>query len=365
MTEQLSIKKFGPISDIKIEIRKVNILIGNQGTGKSTVAKLYTILNDIFFIADFSLFSEKLKDFGLQDYVSKATYIYYISTEFEIEYKAGKFKLLNPKRNFLASLKQLPKIIKKSDDFATDYLLDSFIFKSILQKNKYIPAERVIISTISNSLYSFLRYDINIPKYLLDFGSLYEKSSNDVKEISFDFLNLKFNKEKNRPATIILSNGKKIKLSESASGFQSLIPLLIVLNSTDGFVIEEPELNLFPETQYLLIKYLMNKKLHTNSERKLITTHSPYTLTSLNNLLQAYNTGTKRGNGNKVSKIIPKEYWINPNDVSAYVMNSNGKCESIMDRSEGLIEPDKIDSASSLINFEFDELLRIELGAKK
>ena len=44
MSETLTIRNFGPIKDMTLELRAVNILIGDQGTGKSTVAKLLTVI---------------------------------------------------------------------------------------------------------------------------------------------------------------------------------------------------------------------------------------------------------------------------------------------------------------------------------
>ena len=44
MKETLHIKNFGPIKEVKLELGKVNVLIGDQGTGKSTVAKLFHII---------------------------------------------------------------------------------------------------------------------------------------------------------------------------------------------------------------------------------------------------------------------------------------------------------------------------------
>jgi predicted ATPase len=38
--EKIIIKNFGPIEDAEIEIRKVLVLIGEQASGKSTIAKL-------------------------------------------------------------------------------------------------------------------------------------------------------------------------------------------------------------------------------------------------------------------------------------------------------------------------------------
>ena len=42
----LTIKNFGPIKDISLNLKKVNLLIGTQGSGKSTIAKVLSIMND-------------------------------------------------------------------------------------------------------------------------------------------------------------------------------------------------------------------------------------------------------------------------------------------------------------------------------
>ena len=41
--EKLYIKKFGPIHEAEISINKTTVLIGEQGSGKSTIAKLYAL----------------------------------------------------------------------------------------------------------------------------------------------------------------------------------------------------------------------------------------------------------------------------------------------------------------------------------
>jgi len=50
LEEKLIIKNFGPLKSIDIAIKKVNILIGNQGTGKSTIAKVLSFVKDVSFI---------------------------------------------------------------------------------------------------------------------------------------------------------------------------------------------------------------------------------------------------------------------------------------------------------------------------
>jgi hypothetical protein len=53
------------------------------------------------------------------------------------------------------------------------------------------------------------------------------------------------------------------------------------------FVVEEPEQNLFPNTQCQLMYHLLSCLNHGKAHRAVITTHSPYILYALNNCLLA------------------------------------------------------------------------------
>ena len=48
--EKLIVRNFGPLKDINIELKSFNLLIGEQSSGKSSIAKLLTILNDKNFL---------------------------------------------------------------------------------------------------------------------------------------------------------------------------------------------------------------------------------------------------------------------------------------------------------------------------
>ena len=41
MNERLVVNSFGPVRDLDITFKKVTLFIGDQGTGKSCVAKLF------------------------------------------------------------------------------------------------------------------------------------------------------------------------------------------------------------------------------------------------------------------------------------------------------------------------------------
>ena len=91
----------------------------------------------------------------------------------------------------------------------------------------------------------------------------------------------------------------------------------------------------------------------------VITTHSPYILSSFNNLLEAWQVGhTDKERGISVQKIIDEKYWANPGGFRAYSIE-DGHLKSIMDEETHLISDNFLDSVSERIGGEFDELLRI------
>lgn len=124
--------------------------------------------------------------------------------------------------------------------------------------------------------------------------------------------------------------------------------------------LEEPEAHVFPKTQYDLIKvfaWLANDPLLDFSWA--ITTHSPYTLSSFNNLLEAWQVAAAKPEAkDEVAKLIDERYWIKPSDFRAYCIH-DGKLESIVDEETGLVSANYLDSVSETIGGEFDELLRL------
>ncbi len=93
----------------------------------------------------------------------------------------------------------------------------------------------------------------------------------------------------------------------------------------------------------------------------VVTTHSPYILTSINNLLQAgklyrRRPGTKPrpAKAFELSKIVPS--WFDPDEVSFYALEG-GSATSIMDPETELIDAAMIDQVSADIAIEFDKLL--------
>lgn len=165
------------------------------------------------------------------------------------------------------------------------------------------------------------------------------------------------------------SDGRKIPFSVLSSGQQELLPLWMVIDEFSHLVefpvvafIEEPEAHLFPAAQSEITQYLASFAALGRSPRKLlITTHSPYVLSSVNNLLKAGELANRFPEASsQIEKIIPKNSWLNYNRVRGYAL-VNGETEDIC--REGLLDGDYIDSVSGTIASEFSRLLEIESTA--
>jgi hypothetical protein len=183
------------------------------------------------------------------------------------------------------------------------------------------------------------------------------------------------------------SDGRVIPMTLLSSGAQEVLPLLNVLeqmatgqrdrilfprpNSLSGMgsrivlskglvYLEEPETNVFPSTQFELVRLVTELSYERILDFSwIITTHSPYVLSSFNNLIEAGQVGGARPElKSRVAQLIPERYWVKPGDFKAYSIE-DGFLRSIMAVDTGLISSNYLDSVSETIGAEFDELLRL------
>jgi hypothetical protein len=174
------------------------------------------------------------------------------------------------------------------------------------------------------------------------------------------------------------NDGRLIPFSALSSGQQELLPLAMILleslslsklllsprswSSRRTMYIEEPEAHLFPRAQSALVEILCSliRSEGDYAQSLLVTTHSPYVLVKLNNLIKA-GALAEIGDGNlekELGKIFRLRNWLEPATVKAYAI-VNGKLESILD-DEGMIAADYLDDVSGEISREFYQLLALE-----
>ena len=116
--------------------------------------------------------------------------------------------------------------------------------------------------------------------------------------------------------------------------------------------LEEPEENLFPSTQYELVKWMAQQINSTQENSLCIATHSPYILSSFNNLIQASEcTDTM-----SVESTVGKASAISFEDINVYAVD-NGTVKDIKDYDLRLISQTDLDAASDTIASDFSKLL--------
>lgn len=124
-------------------------------------------------------------------------------------------------------------------------------------------------------------------------------------------------------------------------------------------VVEEPEAHLYPEAQKNMME-LITLMLNATGGQVMITTHSPYILTSVNLLVHSGSVENKI-TGEEV--VVDKDLRLSQGEVGAYMLNKDGKFSyrNIIDDVTGMIEAREIDSVSNIINQKTEKLIDLEV----
>lgn len=391
--KQLTIRNFGPIEEVVIELKRMNVILGPQSSGKSTVLKVacfcdwmerqIALTQDPERYCNPDFFVRNLVGFHkLEGFMQEDSYIRYDNDAVAFEYDA-KTNRCNYSWPLSAAKRWGYKRVKIA----------------------YIPSERNLVAAIPN-WYQVSMNNNNI----LDFMKEWEFARKNFSKKE-PILGLPFSYRYNandKADRIVMSNGKELNLTNASSGLQSLTPLYIMLRyltnefykekhtkveetilreSLEQIVArefadkrpekqleiingvltpcrtdiyrEEPEAHIYPSTQkdfvYSLVSLLNGRRKHFC----FIATHSPYILTALNNLIQAGETMAESGEkAEKVQKRFPKRQSIAYDEVAAFAMK-DGRIESIMDEDFRLISAEALDGASQEIADDFNFLLNV------
>lgn len=160
---------------------------------------------------------------------------------------------------------------------------------------------------------------------------------------------------------IVLNDGKYVRINFASSGQQECVWILNLLfyyllqRQRILFIIEEPESHLFPASQKYITELiaLVNNCNHS----VVLTTHSPYVLGALNNLLYVNTIQSQYTAG--AQKVIPKSLWLDFRRFDSWFVQ-NGTAENCMDSEIHMIQNERIDEISKVINDEFDRILDLQ-----
>ena len=450
MSQRLEVTNFGPVRNVSIEIRPLLVLIGQQASGKSTIAKLiyfFQSLSSEFFsryyqssnegveIAEDLIIPirEKFYDFfGSTFHLPDFEIVYYYDEKRYLSLSLTSKKKINAHfsdafftkkdfqelRGYKKMLLQLKTELASIDNVAKKVALDerhlnylhqladkiNALFCNEHNDSLFILAGRNATIGYSETFENMLQQSIqkNIEEQGHRAFETKEQTIDETLMLSFmqrvikmrqSFINLgNFEgmithanarlkprlKLANRLIREVLrgqySNsefGERIVhpgqgyvyLKNASSGQQESIRILqdAFLSIYQGNkllrIVEEPEAHLFPEAQMATIQLLVLMLNSAPSGLLILTTHSPYTLTVINNLIYAAKIGALHSD--QANSIIPKELWIPLINVSAYMLQ-NGEASSIIDDELGEIKAELIDEISNVISNQYDQLLQFE-----
>lgn len=383
---RIKIKNFGPIKSGFsenhgwMEIKKVTTFIGNQGSGKSTIAKLISTLLWIEKVLTRGNFDEK--EFTAPNFKNKYCRYHRITSYFlkgktEIAYEGDSYKFTYTKdERFL---------IEKNEKGSETYSLPQIM---------YVPAERNFISMVEKpNLIS------KLPLSLLTFLTEYDNAKEKVKgQFTLPINNAVLTYRKQNDTISVKGDGYQLKLMDASSGFQSLVPLYLVskylsesvkeqkdktnqinqMSSDDtkrfeervksiwdndkltdaqqrsalsvlsahfnksAFVniVEEPEQNLFPSSQLAIMQSLLAFNNSIEANKLIITTHSPYLINGLTIAIKAgilnSNFESRKDLRKELNSVYPLDSILDPKDVAIYELSEIDGTVNLLKNYEGL-----------------------------
>lgn len=309
---RIIIRNIGALEDVDIRLSDINVIIGPQSLGKSTLLKICSycawvekriqLSQDYSAFANSDLFYQRLVVFHKLDrYFRKGGYLAYTSDtmSFSYDYDTSRFSFC------------------WNEDHRWNFHRPAI---------SYIPSERNLVAAIPNWLEVSMPQN-NIRSFMKDW-----EFARRAEKVSLPILNLDvaYRYDDNVGDQIMLDSSRSLDFTDASSGIQSLVPLYVFVHymfrQLDGYVrpqtikddmeenrlrsflnntllrnglaadeyerlvvnymkanhcelfVEEPENNLFPPTQVRLVDWLLELTESHPGSMLSLATHSPYVL---------------------------------------------------------------------------------------
>lgn len=435
--QKIEIKYLGPVQELEMDIKDFNLLIGEQATGKSTVAKaIYffriiksTLTDYLCQVYDTALYNgndvsdgfnkvlkKELKSifislFGYSWDLDKRLYLKYeYASGIWIDVKLNK----NGKRKYI-SVRYSPKLTQTLKDlekealelfeqkpetttislaYASKERLRNYDnFKNSVNKifddykeTYYIPAGRSMLTLLVNnrSLLENDNLDLITRQFMQVIDNIHRVFEDGIRNVHKRYPDGERRFDVTKTAEMLISDLKgdylynagkeyivvedeeehseKIPINFASSGQQEVLWLLnqlyiLMLKKEKAFVIiEEPEAHLYPSLQSKVVEFI-SYFANINNSSILITTHSPYILTSVNTLYCAGKAIEKNSTySKKVYDIIDSNCEIDPQKVTALKINKDKSILNLINEELQELNTEMIDEISDSVNEKYMEL---------
>jgi hypothetical protein len=152
--------------------------------------------------------------------------------------------------------------------------------------------------------------------------------------------------------TLQVKDGLELNMQASASVVRSLAGLDLYLKyicrTGSVLVIDEPEMNAHPDAQLMIAELLA--MLANSGVTVVITTHSPYVVDHINNLIEASQLADDQQTEISTSfRLGSKSAFLKTESVSVYHFTEEGKVIDIVNRAERLLDLSTFSEASNYV----------------
>ena len=394
---RIRVQNFGPLrhNENWIDVNKVTLLIGNQGSGKSTVAKListFTWIEKALNRGDYTIKNLERKSkfkntflsyHRIQNYLRVNTIIEYIGESYNFIFKDGSLHITKSK-----VMSELPQIM-------------------------YVPAERNFLTYIE----TFKELKVSSPS-LREFRDEYKNAQKNIKgqyKLPIADANLEYDRQND--ILHLRGNDYKLRISETSSGYQSFIPLYIVSYNLSQSVlaksehapmsedererfkklvldivnnkkfteeqrrsaisalptrfnkssfiniVEEPEQNLFPTSQWKVLGCLLQMNNTCENNQLIMTSHSPYIINYLTLFVKAHSIKQNIDiqHIKALENVVPEGSYIDPEQLRIYEFDDVTGEYRLLDNYKGMPSDENLLNNGLVdTNEKFTQLLELE-----
>ena len=407
--ERLIIKNFFTLKDVDVGLGKYNVFIGEQASGKSLLLKLIYFFRNVLRVPVYSYanseddirlyvynyFQQMFRvDSGLNDDLS----IEYYYNEYLVSVKSEEGRIIficsdnlmqlydNSRQHIIRISKQTPEVpnLNLRQGVIQSNIIDILEMSGLEAVNSplFIPAGRIFLVSLQRNIFNMINSinaDSKLPSIdplILLFGQQYQNAieyfgqtskeyiQTMLKDTQIDFFDGRFTSILkgefiyDQLGGFIQQNSGSVRSWHSSSGQQETLPIYLVLrnyllsNQPSHLYIEEPEAHLYPSAQKAITELLVYVTNATNSDGLYITTHSPYILTVLNNLILANDVKDKQ-------TLFDNDLLVPFEEVRAYFI-AEGGARDLRDVENRLILADNLDKVSEQTALDFDNLLDLK-----